>query len=74
MDMIENLLGSVVMTEADLGPSSRMSSPKYSPGPMTLSRTSLPSSSARYTLTRPESTMYIESLRSPSLTITVFFG
>src|SRR6185436_2544865 len=72
--MTENFEGSSVITDAERGPWSKIISPKYSPGPWVLSSTSFPSSSARYALTLPDKIMKSVSLRSPSLTMTVFFG
>src|SRR5690349_2183120 len=65
---------SSVITDAERGPSSSTISPKYSPGPCTFSSTSLPSLPCRNTLTRPDTMMKIESLRSPSLMMIEFFG
>src|SRR5262245_17204632 len=63
---------SSVFTEAERGPSSSTISPKYSPGPDSPSTTSLPSSLTKI-FTRPDTMMYSESVRSPSLTTTVPF-
>ena len=43
------------MTEAERGPPSSTTSPKYPPGPMRLTSSSRPSSPETNTLTRPES-------------------
>jgi len=57
---------SIATTLAERGLSSiRPISPKNSPGPRMARITSLPSESLIITLSRPESTMYMESVVSP---------
>ena len=68
------VVGSVVITEADRGLPSSDISPTYSPGPWNAITTSRPAALLAKTFTRPESTMKSESPTSPSLMMMVFFG
>ena len=68
------MVGSSVMHEAERGLPSSAISPTYSPGPWVSRIISWPSVSATKTFTLPVSTTNTESLESPSVMKTVFFG